>query len=119
MASTDSIKDHLRGRLQHFINRREHAYAAIVKRNIPVPDYAEKMKAIKDIRIQLEASKDWSLRSHILWVCTMRSEIMLLLPYEFHDDPRQVTYRNKIKDLLAWCSDQLPTTQKKLFTQNQ
>ena len=103
----DEIILKLRGKLTHFINRREKAYEAISKRGIIVPDYATKKRAINSLRVQLEASKTWNLRSHVLWICAMRKEIVALLPYEFHDDPAQVTYRNRIRELLTWCDDQV------------
>lgn len=95
----------IRNKLSGFITRRQHAYDAMTKRGYTVPDLARKNKAIAALRDQLEASRDWSLRSHLLWICAMRHLITTLLPYEFHDDAKQVKYRKRIVDLLNYCED--------------
>lgn len=101
------ITQELRDRIMRFINRREKAYESIRKKGYPVPEYDAKKKAIRALRNQLEASSSWSLRSHILWICAMRHLITRLLPYEFHDDCKQVQYRKHIIDLLNYCEFQL------------
>jgi len=115
MPAADIIRNELRDRLMRFINRRERAYKEIRKKNLPVADYKKKLDAMERLRVQLVASTGWSLRSHIMWICAMRADIVTLLPYEFHDDPKQVTYRKHISDMISWCDDQLETEQQKLF----
>jgi len=105
------ITHRLRDQLAAFITRREKAYKAILAKGQAVPDLALKEKAIANLRAQLEASKDWTLRSHILWILALRHQIAELLPYEFHDDPKQVKYRQRIIDMLRWCDDQIGTKQ--------
>ena len=117
MATSDRITIELRERLMRFINRRERAYKEIRKKGLPVTEYKRKLEAMTALRTQLQASESWSLRSTIMWICAMRQDILILLPYEFHDDPAQLTYRKKITDLLKWCEDQLPVQQIKLFNQ--
>jgi len=101
-----STKQILRKKLAGFINRRQHAYDAMTKRGFAVPDLALKNNSIKTLRKQLEASRDWNLRSHIMWICAMRHLIVTLLPYEFHDDRKQLLYRKRILDLLNYCEEQ-------------
>lgn len=99
-----------------FINRRERAYKEIRKRGYPVPEYERKKNAITALRAQLEASATWSLNSHVLWICAMRPQLATLLPFEFHDDPKQVAYRKVIIQLLNYCDDLMNTTSNNLFT---
>lgn len=116
MKPEDKIIQEIRGRLMRFVNGRERAYREIRKRGLPVPDLHRKENAIAVLRAQLQASASWSLRSHMIWVDRLRSEIKLLLPYEFHDDPRQVVYRKSMMDLLNYCSDNIKRKQTNLFT---
>lgn len=102
-----TVRLELRTRLMRFLNRRERAYKEILKKGFKIPDYAEKTEAIQAIRVQLAASTDWTLRSHYLWICAMQEKICKLLPFEFHDDHKQITYRKHILELLAFCDDQV------------
>jgi hypothetical protein len=101
----------IRGKLTHFLNSRERAYQFIAKKGAVVPGYDVKMKAITSIRIQLSASRTWDLNSHLKWIHSMRDQIMALLPYEFHDDPKQRKYRKHMTDLLKYCEDLLDSKQ--------
>lgn len=96
----------MRDRLMRFINRREKAYNAITKQGRTIPNLALKKQAIAALRIQLEASQQWGLKAHILWICQMRGPIVALLPYEFHDDPSQIKLRKSIIELLNFCDEQ-------------
>lgn len=98
-------KQIIRIKLAGFITRREHAYDAMTKRGRAVPDLAVKMNAIKALRKQLDASRDWDLKAHLLWIGAMRHMITTLLPYEFHEDEKQRRYRKRIVDLLNYCED--------------
>jgi hypothetical protein len=101
------IATHIRTTLMRFINRREFAYKAVIKAGHQVPDYKRKRAAIDKLRIQLAASATWSLTQNIKWIVTMRTDIMLLLPFEFHDDPKQVAYRNHIREVINYCEDSI------------
>ena len=103
-------RDLIRSKLSRFINNRERAYGVIVKKGFTVPEYDIKMRAIKFLRIQLDASRDWDLQSHLRWISAMRQLITTLLPFEFHDDPKQRAYRKHMVDLLNYCNDLLNTT---------
>lgn len=103
----DVIKDIIRSKLKAFVTRREHAYKAIIHSGITVPDYATKARAIEVLKIQIEASKSWTLEAHLRWIHVMHDEITALLPYEFHDDPKQKIYRKHMLDLLNYCEDLL------------
>jgi len=111
-----TVRNELRTRLMRFLNRRERAYKIIQKKGFAVPDYSSKVKAIKAIRIQLMASDGWTMKSHCLWICAMSKQIKSLLPFEFHDDPAQQTYRKHMLQLLAFCDDVVNS--KPLFKQN-
>lgn len=102
-----TIRQELRARLMRFLNRREKAYKEIIKRGFRVPGYSHKAAAINAIRVQLRASETWTLRSHCLWISAMRDQLVSLLPFEFHDDPKQVAYRKHMIDLLCFCDDQV------------
>jgi hypothetical protein len=86
---------------------RERAYKAVRSKGHPVPDYSLKMKAINSLRVQLSASAEWDLQSNLRWIHAMRHQIVELLPYEFHDDQKQLLYRKHITDLLNYCEDLL------------
>lgn len=115
MNADNQIRNQIRERLMRFINRRERAYKEMIRQGKPVPEYQRKVQAITALRAQLQASAQWSLHSHVLWICAMREQVAALLPFEFHDDPRQIAYRKAIIDLLRYCDDQLNTSNK-LFT---
>lgn len=97
----------IRSKLSCFISRRERAYRAVVTGGHPVPDYAAKIRAINMLRNQLQASTAWDLQSNLRWIHAMRHLVTELLPYEFHDDPKQKVYRKHMVDLLNYCEDLL------------
>ncbi len=101
------VSRHLRETLMRFINRRERAYKETLKLKRPVPEYAQKVQAITRLRTQLSASRDWTLMQNIKWIVAMRSDITLLLPFEFHKDEKQRTYRKHITELLNYCEDSI------------
>jgi hypothetical protein len=101
------VRDLIRKKLNAFITRREKAYQHMISKGHAVPAYGEKMQAIKSLRVQMNASASWDLRSNLLWIHSMRDQIHVLLPFEFHDDPKQRAYRKRILDLLRYCEDLL------------
>jgi hypothetical protein len=107
MADNNIIRDIIRSKIKCFINRRKRAYDSIVNAGYAVPDYAHKNRTIEALRIQLQASESWDLKAHLNWIHAMHDDITALLPYEFHDDPKQILYRKHMVDLLRYCEDLL------------
>jgi hypothetical protein len=103
------IRDIIRSKIKCFVNRRERAYKFILHSGHPIPDYHNKARAIDALRIQLNASIRWNLEAHLKWIQAMHDDIVVLLPYEFHDDPKQKKYREHIMHLLDYCRDLLNT----------
>lgn len=113
------ILTEMRTRLMRFTNCRERAYKEMRKRGCPVPDYSAKIASILFIRIHLQASEKWDLNAHVRMVGdTLRKHITVLLPYEFHEQDRQRTYRNHILDLLRFCDERMQKRQISFFTHN-
>lgn len=119
MSGEDKIRNEIRGRLMRFTNCRERAYEYVRKKGHPVPDYTDKVAAILFIRIHLQASASWDLKAHIRLIAkTLRVHIETLLPFEFHDDKRQLSYRRHIEDLMKYCDREMPKIETQLFNLN-
>lgn len=113
------IRGEIRTRLMRFTNCRERAYNVMKKRGHAVPDYSAKIASIIFIRIHLQASESWDLKAHVRMVAeTLRKHIITLLPFEFHEEDRQRSYRKHIIDLLQFCDDRIQKNQITLFTNN-
>lgn len=107
----------IRDRLMRFCNCRERAYEVMRKKGYPVPDYSAKIASILFIRIHLQHSENWPLKPHFRLVSeTLRKHINTILPFEFHEQDRQRSYRKHIIDLLRFCDDRMPKSQISLFT---
>lgn len=107
----------IRTRLMRFVNCRERAYNVMRKKGFPVPDYAGKIVSIIFIRTHLQASENWSLTAHVRMIAgNMRKHIHVLLPFEFHEQERQRSYRKHILDLLQFCDDRMLKSQISLIT---
>lgn len=86
-----------------FVRAREKAYLAMMAQGVEVPDFARKQNAIKMLKHQLEASKQWSLVAQVRWINALRPMIATLLPIEHHKEQRLRTYRRRILHLLNYC----------------
>lgn len=119
-SSEGKVLTELRSRLMRFCNCRERAYEVMRRKGYPVPDYSAKLAAILFIRIHLQASTHWPLAPHLRMVAvTLRKHITVLLPFEFHDEDRQRSYRKHILDLLTYCDEQMQRKQISLFNKPQ
>lgn len=104
--TNNKLRTEIRTRLLRFTNCRERAYNVMRKKGYPIPDFTAKIASILFIRIHLQASEAWSLDAHVRMVAaTLRKHIETILPYEFHDEPRVRTYRQRIVDLLKFCDE--------------
>lgn len=104
--ANNKLRTEIRTRLLRFTNCRERAYNVMRKKGYPIPDFTAKIASILFIRIHLQASESWSLDAHVRMVAaTLRKHIETILPYEFHDEPRVRTYRQRIVDLLKFCDE--------------
>jgi hypothetical protein len=111
------ILSELRTRLMRFCNCRERAYNMMRKKGYAVPDYSAKIASILFIRIHLQASESWPLAPHIRMISeTLRKHIHTILPFEFHEQDRQRSYRKHILDVLRFCDDRMEKKQIRLFT---
>jgi hypothetical protein len=110
----DQVRNIIRNKLQAFITRREHAYKFVIAKGGNIPDYDKKTRAIRALRVQLQASRDWSLQANLKWIHAMREQIHLLLPFEHHDDQKLKQYRERVLNLLRYCDDLLDS--KPLFS---
>ena len=114
------ILSELRTRLMRFCNCRERAYQVMRRKGYPVPGYSAKIAAILFIRIHLQASERWPLAPHVRMVAvTLRRHITELLPFEFHEEDRQRSYRKHIIDLLRFCDERMEKKQISLFNKPQ
>lgn len=96
----------IRERLMRFVNRRERAFREIRRRQ-PSANFRHQLEAIEAIRIQLQASAQWSLASHVRMVVALRYKILLLLPSKDHHIKGELTYRKHMIELVNFCEDQL------------
>lgn len=93
----------IRRRLITLCNSRERAYREARSHGQPVPKYRIKKEAIERIRIQLQASDQWTLEQHIKMVHGLSEMIEAIIPdylSRFHGLRRQVI------DMVTWCEGQ-------------
>src|SRR5687767_5974423 len=111
------VTGEIRTRLMRFANCRERAYNVMRKKGYGVPDYSAKIASIIFIRVHLQASEQWNLTGHVRMVSeTLRKHIHVILPFEFHEQDRQRSYRKHIVDLISFCDDQMEKKQIRLLT---
>lgn len=116
MCAQEANLQNIRGRITHFVNARQKAYEISVKKGRTIPGYAEKISAILMLKVHLQASEHWDLQANLRWIHQLRQQILVLLPSEFNEDPRQRKYRQHMLDLLSYC--ELLLDSKPMFHRN-
>lgn len=95
--------------LRGFVKQRTHAYKAILKSGKPVPDMKRKREAIESIHAQLDFIEGKPLTTQKLCIAAIAPKFKDILPYEFGDNPAQLTLLRKVTNILTACEDSIHT----------
>lgn len=95
----EAITLRIRELLEKLCKSREIAYKHVIEQGKPVPNYADKVKAIEKIRLHLEHFTTASPIAHIRLVVALRADILEILP----DSKRFKTFRDRCERMLTWC----------------
>jgi len=91
--------------LRGFVKQRQHAYKAILQKGHPVPDMKKKREDIQAIEAQLDFIEGKPLATQKICIAAIVPKFKTILPYEYSDNPAQLTMREKITNILTACED--------------